>query len=98
MEFNCYRNWDWDISPISQTSRIERDYADALLTALQYNSYFSGGRSNGRTVMNNYIEKLKTNLVQDSVNNKIERVIFNNPATIVYWKDGTKITTQNKLV
>ena len=33
-------------------------------------------------VMRNYIRKKKKQ--------RIERVIFNDPATIVFWKDGTK--------
>lgn len=33
----------------------------------------------------------KTNKkIQDNVNNYIDKVVFNDPATIILWKDGTK--------
>ena len=34
--------------------------------------------------------QLKTNTKKNTKNFEIKKVIFNNPATIVYWADGTK--------
>ena len=57
--------------------RIEKDkdHIDALSYAVQYNQ-----------IVNQY----QTNDQKSLMMSYIDKVVFNNPATIVFWKDGTK--------
>lgn len=62
--------------------------------------YVSPGRSGGKTLVNDYIKndiKFAKRMVNTMINsvygipkNSIKDVIFNPPATIVMWKDGSK--------
>lgn len=50
--------------------------------------YFLGGRGNGKTLLASAVHDL-VNLPYFGIDN-IKDVIFNDPATIVLWSDGTK--------
>ena len=47
-------------------------------------------RGNGRTAYSRTLESLRYNLYSSPAIPAIEKVIFNKPATIVFWSDGTK--------
>lgn len=47
-------------------------------------------RGSGRTLYNKMLESLRYNLYSSPAIPAIEKVIFNKPATIVFWSDGTK--------
>ena len=62
---------------------IDTDIALAHAHALAYLRYSSQNLSKGESTMKNANKK-------PNPSNPIKQVIFNGPATIVYWKDGCK--------
>ena len=42
------------------------------------------------TFYKSYLENLSYPVIESITKYKIKKVIFNEPATIVYWEDGTK--------
>ena len=69
------------------------DDIEGYFDSIWYNPYFIGGRRQGKTDQfrkyYKYETKNKINFLS-LLNLKIERVMFNDPATIVFWSDGTK--------
>lgn len=65
---------------------------------------FLAARGNGKSmiVLNNILEginqymKYLKHLKKTEMLSKIEKVIFNNPATIVIWTDGTKTVVKSE--
>lgn len=80
-----------DLTVTDVTGHTRKVYEDALNIARYLNSVAS----------RSYIDKIAKKILQSelgiiteepprTLTDAIEKVIFNNPATIVYWKDGTK--------
>lgn len=53
-------------------------------------SFMVAARGSGRTYYNRLLDSLSYKSYSSSVVPAIEKVIFNKPATIVFWSDGTK--------
>ena len=52
------------------------------------NNYLIAARGNGKTVT--FADWMARNLFEEYERRKPKKVIFNDPATIVFWRDGTK--------
>lgn len=60
-----------------------------------YQMYIAGGRANGKSytlarIITEYIKNNPPVIPPLDVKPIIKKVIFNEPATIVFWEDGTK--------
>jgi len=60
----------------------------------KYNDLLKYCKDNNCTVMVAKQKSLKKGEDKMNINELINKVIFNDPATIVYWKDGTKTVVQ----
>ena len=78
---------DYRIVPNNDTLKLVRK-TDNL-----YPNFIVASRQSGKTNMQlNYLEEMMKKWNRGIVNNNqsIKNVIFNNPATIIFWSDGTK--------
>lgn len=84
--------------PIDKTARLSKDIPE-IKTALNSIYGIDAGLSYGRSVetiaetmkrLNERTPLCKMNRQKSEMLDKIKNVIFNNPATIVFWADGTK--------
>lgn len=82
-----------DLTVTDVTGHNRKVYEDALDTARYLNSVAARNYM-ARQILASELDidsKSKPKaIINRSLTDRIDRVIFNNPATIVYWKDGTK--------
>ena len=71
-------------------NKSEEVYPNSIGTSdsVWFNGYGTGGPLN--VSKHPTMVQPKTNTKKNTKNFEIKKVIFNNPATIVYWTDGTK--------
>ena len=73
---------DFRIEPVS--CHLDTDLADSIMDTLRYAQIIDEDRAKAKAKIKEY-EKMK-----------IENVIFNDPATIVFWRDGSKTVVKAK--
>ena len=69
---------------VPESCYIDTDLADSIMDTLRYATLIDEDRARAKEKIKEY-EKMK-----------IENVIFNDPATIVFWRDGSKTVVKAK--
>lgn len=93
IEPHMYPTIHMDLTVTDVTGNSRKVYEDALDT-VRYLTCSTQQNYIGKKILASeigvaYGAKPKA-IINRSLTDTIEKVIFNNPATIVYWKDGTK--------
>lgn len=78
---------DWDVDDDNEWDDDDDEYDDLDYSNINWEGIDWDCLRSGGCFGNNYKDD---QITLDDVMPDIERVIFNNPATIVYWDDGTK--------
>ena len=78
---------DWDVDDDNEWDDDDDEYDDLDYSNINWEGIDWDCLRSGGCFGNNYKDG---QITLDDVMPDIERVIFNNPATIVYWDDGTK--------
>lgn len=75
--------------PVDFTIPVHVNMPDrSLCESISNNQMFIAARGNGKTML--MADWMARNLFEETERRKPKKVIFNDPATIVFWNDGTK--------